>query len=398
MLRKTLLGALFSSVLLSVLIPIVTGEVEPNNSLDQTNTVGETWTTGHVDYQYGNDLRTDRDFYRVELPANMISVLTLKNTESGRYYNEIYLGVYNQYRESDEILWIEDRSNDYELDDGMYVDEPGAEVRGFVVGAATDSFFFIMISGEGNYSVKSHLMVIPDTEDPPFPVRTVEATAGTYLDRVYKMTYESITIMDQDQYLLRCNKTNFRFRIEKTGDDLDPLNVKIISSSNLPDWDSKPDAILGPKSTLYEVVSLYDDYENEKLYGDNIYMSHSNNKLWYITIWGEGTYNLTIEWFPLLTEDDEGTDDDDDDDIDDDEKDTEVEAFYVVGCMISSLLVPLLFVVLIVLTMVLIFKKGKKEEKAEAGTKSSSTIDDPAKYASSLEQKGKDPKTPQSKS
>jgi cbb3-type cytochrome oxidase subunit 3 len=117
-------------------------------------------------------------------------------------------------------------------------------------------------------------------------------------------------------------------------------------------------------------VSLYDDYENEKLYGDNNHMSHSNNKLWYITIWGEGTYNLTIEWFPLLTEDEDDQDDDDDDDDDHDETDSGegFEPLYAIGCVISSLMLPLMFIIILVLVLILIFKKGKKDEKVdEAG-------------------------------
>lgn len=350
---------------LSIIPEFCSGEGEPNDSLDQAEILDEDWTYGFVSMEYGDEGETDMDFFKVDLPPRSIVVITLKKVDPHPYWS-IFLESFNQYKELDDILWKMDSRDSYYDDNDMVVDVPGSEVRGCVVGSELDSVFYLKVYGRGNYSIKTKVISSPDLKDNPFDVVTEYLSLGTANGIVYEMEYESIQVFDIDQFWTHFNMSNFRIRLERMDESEGRIFLKVSDYYRVPELDDvSPTAVLSDNLTSFELVILYDSYENTRYYDGSDYWYHYGDEDFYINIWGDGKYRVTVEILPLLKDgDDNDYEMDDDDPEGDDTKGDEIYLiFSILGiCQIISFLVILMLIIAII---VISPKKKKNMDDSE---------------------------------
>jgi hypothetical protein len=240
-------------------------EVEPNDSMDEPQSFHEGKINGTVN---GTG---DPDVFRIDVAAETVIFYSLKKTDTGP--GELILNVFDSYR----------RSINVEGPEGNSIDElsiAGEMVRGLHVNRDTADYFFIAVSGNGNYTVEVLIEEMNDPDDAPGHGENADIIeiGDEREGRVFELEYGYLEFEDVDRYIIPCDRDGtLKVRIEKA----DSGNGSVFAG-----MDIYPEYVVGEvelshrgdRRTLEEDVYIYGEEE------ENIYLS----------VWGEGDYLLEI--------------------------------------------------------------------------------------------------------
>lgn len=242
-------------------------EEEPNDSMDEPQSFQEGNINGSVN---GTG---DPDVYRIDVPADTVIFYSLKKTDTG--LDGLEMNVFDSYR----------RSINIEGPGGETIDEltiAGEMVRGMLLNRDTEDYFFIAVSGNGNYTVEVLIEEMNDPEDAPgYNERADVLEIGDEREgRVYEFEYGYLEYEDMDRYRIPCDREgSVKVRIEKT----DPGNGSVYAGMDIYSECVSEEVELshpGERRTLEEDVYPYGDEE------ENVYLS----------VWGEGEYKIDIDF------------------------------------------------------------------------------------------------------
>jgi hypothetical protein len=271
--RRTSITSIFvfvSSFILLNALPLTGAEKEPNDSMDDPDTIGEGMITGSVSRYSQND----KDIFRVDVPAGTVVFYSLKKTDTGTEYIRM-----NSYGSDREPLEMEDYG--YYGGSGGSVDVAGEKMRDMFINHGESDHFFIIVEGSGEYviEVKFMEMMDPDEEYTEEEITSRLEQGSETSGRVYVLEYDSQTYEDVDIYYIPIS---------------DDTTVKV----KLTKTDEGNGTIYGSLSEYRHSDSVDIELDEKGESGrtdETVYVYGGEEEFVYVTVWGDGEYQIEVE-------------------------------------------------------------------------------------------------------
>lgn len=239
-------------------------EVEPNDSMDTPQVIGEGIVSGEINDQTS-------DIFRVDVPNDNLTFFSLKKTDTNR--TSLHLEVFDSSREH---LF---GTNAYNYGGGINV--AGEKISHIWEPSEEPDSFFMVITGRGTYDIDVKFQEIDDPNDAPglgdlpWMLEDGDHVAGS----VYEFEHGSDIYADQDNFRFEVN-TDTIIRVKITKEDMGAGSIHARLYHAGEGEHTELDDI-GQSDTLeYEV--MIDTYEDSETV--------------YLDIWGEGDYEIDITY------------------------------------------------------------------------------------------------------
>ncbi|HHD16077.1 MAG TPA: hypothetical protein ENK47_05155 [Euryarchaeota archaeon] len=322
-----LLAAFF--VLMMIAVPFMSsGEVEPNDSMDFPQVLDNNETVSgelNLNWSQGED---DRDIFKIDIEKGDLSFIRVKKTDTGS--GTIDIDIYDEDRE----LYGGNYYYGYYDSDSTLSIAGQTYTRSFI--AEKDTFYFIVISGRGEYEITHEGFDVNDPNDDDVLGDSIElGDEEPYEGKVFRISSDEFEYEDSDMFhIVVDSRDDLRIKCEREGWSTGTLTVKLFKGGSS-EGDLVDEATMDSGDDHIVLEDTNDDY-----------VAHS----YYILIEGEGNYTITADsnYNPFSN--------------------TEVTILLIMMlsmfCLpIAMMLIPVVIIVIVIIVIVRSQKKNKPEKK-----------------------------------
>ncbi|MBN1389598.1 MAG: hypothetical protein JXA22_03040 [Candidatus Thermoplasmatota archaeon] len=245
---------------------IVSGETEPNDSLDSPELLVNGTISGELNMNETDEDKWEQDIFRLDMEENSITFFFLKKTDSAN--NAIRIDRFNSRKEPIYLYY------------DIVVEVPGETHSEKFLNVGTPDTMYLVVSGQGSYSMTLLSMDLDDPNEPVngsyFPPRLKD---GDEIEgRVYTLEYQGLSHEDTDDYILELGyEEDVRITIYRTDTGDGELKVTL-TEQNSEETDPIERTLEGGEEAEIEYIGDY--YYQKDLY---------------LEISGEGEYELIVE-------------------------------------------------------------------------------------------------------